>query len=107
MIVLIRRPSPCSSASRYASITNSRQPRSTNVCCASRGRLAHTSSGGTGELSNTVAPGVGTFENVETVEEAGIVHATNSARRIWYVERIGAGPNRRCDTVVAPAFFES
>ena len=33
--------------------------------------------------------------------------ATKFAREIKYVERIGFGPNRRCDTVMLPDFFES
>ena len=29
------------------------------------------------------------------------------AREIRYVERIGCGPKRKCDTVIEPDFFES
>ena len=37
----------------------------------------------------------------------GPEQATKLARRIKYEERIGRGPKRRCEIVVAPAFFES
>ena len=33
--------------------------------------------------------------------------ATKSAFSTRYVERIGSGPNLRCDTVMEPDFFES
>ena len=110
MIVLIRRPSPCSVGDpvrvddeqaaalgdRAASCTAAGQARPT------RRRAAP------GRFSSTVAPGVGPLEHVEAVEEAGVVHGDE----LGPADLVGRADRCRARTAGAtpssrPDFFES
>ena len=108
MTVLMRLPIPASRATPYASMT-------------------HTSMSLVEDLSlhldrQAVPHFVGAERRVEQERRAGTRvtsrtlifssrpnwwQATKSAPSIRYVERIGSGPNRRCETVTDPDFFES
>ena len=63
--------------------------------------------GPNGELSRNVAPGLACSSTLSFSSRPNWWQATKSAPSIRYVERIGSGPNRRCDTVTDPDFFES
>ncbi len=78
--VLIRVPSPASSATRYPSTTKNRRPLSTIACCTSAGSLSQISSGPYGLLSRNVAPGRATPSTSSFSRRSNWWHATKSAR---------------------------
>ena len=75
--------------------------------CTSRGSLSQTSSGPYGLLSRNVAPCPAPCQDVHPSRNLNWWQATKFALSMRYVELIGRGLNRRCDTVTDPAFFES
>ena len=105
--VLMRPARPAVFATASASTTKNRSLRSTIVCCASRGSLLHTSSGPYGLFSRKVAPGRASSSTSSFSMNSNWWQATKSALPIRYVDSIGSGPKRRCDTVIAPDFLLS
>ncbi len=78
------------------------------ICsCTSAGRRSQTSSGPYGLLRRTVAPSSATPSTSIFSSRPNWWQATKPARSIRYVERIGCGPKRRCETVTEPALRES
>ena len=71
------------------------------------GSLSHTCSGANVLLSRNVAPGTAAFNTSNFSRKNHWWQATKLARSTRYVEWMGRGPNRRCEVVVEPDFFES
>ncbi len=107
MTVLMRGPRPAAFAIEAASITQTSRPLSITWCCTRSGRWSHTSSAAYGLLSSTVAPGRACASTSTRESRPNWWQATKSASSMRYDDRIGSGPNRRCDTVIEPDFFES
>lgn len=103
----MRAPRPTSFATFWASTTWNFRPFSMTCRCVSTGSFSHTSPGPYGLFSRNVAPGSATPSTSIRSRKWNWWQATKLARFTRYVERMGRGPNRRCDTVIDPAFFES
>ena len=78
------------------------------ICCWTlRGSLSQTSSAPKGLLSRNVAPGAASLSMSYRSRKTNWWQAMKFALLIRYVEWIGLGPKRRCDTVTVPALRES
>ena len=76
-------------------------------CCISRGSRSQTASGGAGRVQQEDGARRGVLQHVDLVHELELV-AGDEARPVHEVGGAdGRGLERRCETVMAPDFFES
>ena len=105
--VLIRPAIPTSGATRAASIVNTESSRSMISRWMIVGEVLPHLVGRERCVEQERAAVAGVLEHVEAVEEAELV----AGDEVGLVDEIGrpdrVGPNRRCDTVIEPDFFES
>src|SRR5579872_3239860 len=107
MMVLMRPPMPLSRATLVALITKNFAFFASKLSWTGVGSLGQISVGEQGVFSRNVPPGTKLRSMSKRSRNAGWWQAMKLAFVIRYVERIGCGPKRRCETVIEPDFLES